>query len=49
MRSIPMKQEARSIDFNALPDRVRSLFWDYDAETLNGQTDRDFIIRRVLT
>ncbi len=44
-----MKQEATSTDFNALPDRVRSLFWDYDAETLNGEIDRDFIIRRVLT
>ena len=31
-----------------LPGRVRSLFWEYDADALSWDADRDLIIRRVL-
>ncbi|MGH2351197.1 MAG: DUF6922 domain-containing protein [Chloroflexota bacterium] len=32
-----------------LPDRLRSLFWDYDFRTLAWERDRDLVIGRVLT
>lgn len=32
-----------------LPASVRSLFWEYDPDVLAWQTDRDLIIRRVLS
>jgi hypothetical protein len=31
------------------PASVRSLFWEYDPGTLEWETDRDLIVRRVLS
>ena len=33
----------------ALPKRLRPLFWEYDFTTLSWNADRDLIIARVLT
>jgi hypothetical protein len=32
-----------------LPDWLQSLFWEYHAEDLTWENDRDLIIRRILT
>lgn len=32
-----------------LPEAVRALFWEYDADAINWDADRDLIIRRVLS
>ncbi len=32
-----------------LPETVRALFWEYDAEALSWKADRDLVIHRVLT
>jgi len=32
-----------------LPAMLRTLFWDYDFETLTWEKDRDLVIARVLT
>ena len=32
-----------------LPEGVRALFWEYDADALSWDADRDLIICRVLT
>jgi len=34
---------------DAWPPFVRSLFWEYEADTLNWTEDHDLIVRRVLS
>lgn len=31
------------------PAAVRSLFWEYEPHTLNWESDRDLIVRRILS
>ena len=33
----------------SLPDNLYKLFWDYPSKELSWETDRDLIIRRILT
>ena len=44
-----MEPDATPITRPRLPDEVRALFWEYDADVLSWDTDRDLIVRRVLT
>jgi hypothetical protein len=41
-----MSTELNDIEW---PSAVRSLFWEYDVSDLDGETDRDLILRRVLS
>ncbi len=44
--SAPGRSDSRS---PRLPDFVRSLFWEYDDESLDWDRARDLIVRRVLS
>jgi len=47
-----MEELARKSDMKpnagSLPEILQPLFWDQDFASLNWETDRDFIVRRIL-
>ena len=44
-----MKLESQSIRHIRLPKSLYKFFWDYQPGELSWETDRDIIIRRILT